>query len=366
MKVMIVSRALLVRSYRGKLTELARLGVRVTAVVPSEWREAGGPTCLEMDDQIGYELIQTSVRWAGHFHLHYYPELNRLLRDIRPDLLHLDEEPYNLSTYLGARAACGANVPSLFFSWQNLVRRYPPPFSGMERSVYRSVVHALAGTQEVARVLRHKGYAGALSVVPQFGVDPEMFRPGAYVESPFTIGFLNRLIPGKAPLMCVRALALLPKDTRLQIVGDGPLRKAVLAEIDRLALGERVSVEPRVPSALVPEILRSLDAVVLPSVTTRRWKEQFGRIIIEAMASGVPVVGSDSGEIPRVIGDGGLIVPEGDVRALARALRQLYEDRDLGRRLGERGRRRVLEHFTHERVAELSRAAYERALGGTY
>lgn len=365
MKVMIVSRALMVSAYRGKLTELARLGVEITAVVPEAWRESGGPTGLEEGRHEGYDLIQTPVRLAGRFHLHYYPEIRRLLRAIQPHLLHMDDEPYNVCTYLGTHTADRCGIPSVFFSWQNLFRHYPPPFSSMERSVYRSVAHALAGTEEVAGVLRRKGYTGSLSVAPQFGVDPEEFSPRGPLGGPFTVGFLNRMIPGKAPLAAVQAMSLLPPDVRLRMVGDGPLRARVLAEVDRLSLAARVSVEPRVPSGSVPGILRSLHALILPSVTTRRWKEQFGRVVIEAMASGVPVVGTDSGEIPNVVGDGGLIVPEGDVPALAAAVRLLYEDSELARCLGERGRRRVMKHFTHARVAELTNAAYVRALRRT-
>ena len=112
----------------------------------------------------------------------------------------------------------------------------------------------------------------------------------------------------------------------------------------------------------MPEVLQGLDAVVLPSLTTPRWKEQFGRILIEAMACGVPVVGSDSGEIPEVIGDAGLIVPEGNASVLARALQCLYDDRELREDLSRRGRRRVLERFTHAHVADLTAKAYRQAL----
>jgi len=361
-KVLILSKALLVRTYRQKLTELSRLGVEVVAVVPQDWREPGAKQRFEPDDSNCYELIRSPLRFSGRFHLHYYPALPRLVRGSRPDLLHLDEEPFNLATYLGMRASRAAHVPFLFFSWQNLLHRYPPPFSAMESSVYRSAAHALAGSLDAASVLRHKGYVGPLSIVPQFGVDADLFRPGPKDGNRFTVGFLNRLTPGKAPLLALKAFSSLPEDARLRVIGDGPLRSRLEAEIERHALSPRVSLETRIPSSQMPDVMRNLDVVLLPSITTRRWKEQFGRVLIEAMASGVPVVGSDSGEIPRVIGDAGLVVPEGDVDALGNALRRLYDDRNLARRLAESGRRRVLEHFTHDRVARLTHEAYVAAL----
>lgn len=363
MRVLIVSKALVNRAYRQKLVELARLGVEVIAVVPPEWREGGTSQRLEPGGD-GYELLVTTMRWNGHFHLHHYPELPDLIRRRRPDLVHVDEEPYNLATYLGVTAAFRAGIPALFFSWQNLYRRYPPPFSMLERAVYRRVDHALAGSPEVAGVLRRKGYRKCLSVVPQFGVDPDVFRPALLPGAGFTVGFLNRLIPGKAPLLALEAFSRLPDDCRLRVVGDGPLRERLEAEIKRLGLTKRVAVQRRLPSSQIPDVIRSCDVVVLPSITTPHWKEQFGRVLIEAMACGVPVVGSDSGEIPRVVGDAGLIVPEGDSETLSAALRRLHADADLRAVLGERGRRRVLDNFTHARVARLTLDAYSQTLAG--
>ena len=88
------------------------------------------------------------------------------------------------------------------------------------------------------------------------------------------------------------------------------------------------------------------DALVLPSLSTPRWKEQFGRVLPEAMACGVPVVGSSSGNIPAMIGDAGIIVPEGDSRAIAAALRSLADDPDLYARLRAAGRKRVEEQLS--------------------
>jgi glycosyltransferase involved in cell wall biosynthesis len=94
-----------------------------------------------------------------------------------------------------------------------------------------------------------------------------------------------------------------------------------------------------------------LDALVLPSETRHNWKEQFGRTLVEAMASGVPVIGSDSGAIPDVIGDAGLIFHEGNIEELTAALTRLRDDAALVQRLCVAGRARVLERFTHEQIA---------------
>jgi len=104
----------------------------------------------------------------------------------------------------------------------------------------------------------------------------------------------------------------------------------------------------------MPAYLNALDVLVLPSRTTPRWKEQFGRVIVEALACGVPVVGSDSGHIPRLINDigGGVIFPEGDIEALAESIDELLSNPGQREALGQRGRQGVLEKYTWRRVAQ--------------
>jgi glycosyltransferase involved in cell wall biosynthesis len=119
----------------------------------------------------------------------------------------------------------------------------------------------------------------------------------------------------------------------------------------------------RVPSSDMPAMIRRVHVSVLPSVTTPRWKEQFGRILIESMAAGVPVVGSTCGEIPAVIGDAGLVVAEGDAAALQVALQTLYDASALRRELAQRGRHRAVSLFSSTHVAEATMAAYRAVLG---
>jgi glycosyltransferase involved in cell wall biosynthesis len=141
---------------------------------------------------------------------------------------------------------------------------------------------------------------------------------------------------------------------RVRLIGDGVQKQLLLARADELGVGDRLELVAWTND--VPAELRRLDALALPSHTTRAWKEQFGRVLIEAMSCGVPVVGSSSGEIPNVIGDAGLIYPEGDVRALAATLGRLAEQPELYADLAGRGRARVLEHYTQ---AALARQYYE-------
>lgn len=355
-------------AYRHKLDEIAaRPEVeRLVVVTPPVWRERGG-RALMFEPSPGpraYDLRIEPIRFNGSYHLFYWPGLGRVLRDVRPDLVHLDEEPYNLATAHGSWLAARVGARSLFFTWQNQVRHYPPPFSWFERSVFRRSAYGIAGSGEALRVLRTRGYAGPASVIPQFGVDPNLFTPGPPPDDTVpVIGFISRLVEEKGIFVLLAALADLPGPWRLHVVGSGPQEGKARHRAAELGLAERIIWERGVPSTLIPERLRTFTLLVQPSLTRRNWKEQFGRAMMEAMACGVAVVGSTSAEIPNVIGDAGLVVPEGDAMALREAIARLLADRQLRHEFGRRGRQRVLDCYTNERIAAQTVGVYSAVLG---
>lgn len=336
-------------------------------VVPPLWRDGAQVRRLERVHTRGYEFIPTPIIRPGDFHRHFYPRFGTLLADLRPDLLHIDEEPYNLATFLALRSARRLGAKTVFFTWQNLNRRYPLPFSFFERRTYRQVDGAIAGSRTAAAVLRAKGYLGPLWVLPQFGVDSDVFRPlePPRRESPLAVGYVGRLVEAKGVDLLLEALAGLEADWRLAILGDGPERGALEAQARTDGTADRVTFVPWQPSSALPAFYRELDVLVLPSRSTPSWIEQFGRVLIEAMACGVACIGSDSGEIPHVLDEAGLVFPEGDVAALRSALARLAADADLRARLGAAGRARVLEHFTMAHIASRTAAIYRAVVAGT-
>lgn len=371
-----VSKACYAASYRRKLEELAALpGVELTLLLPPFWRTGTGKLQFEPGADRGYQMVVENPVLNGHFHLHFYRNLPALLRTLRPHILHLDEEPYDFVTYHGLRAASGTAQRILFFTWQNIPRDYPFPFGWFERSVLRNVHCAIAGNQDAAQILRRKGYTRPLYIIPQFGVDPDLFSPGPEwprsierftPDRPFRIGFAGRLVEEKGLLILLQALAVLEGQWELQLLGEGPLRQRLQQEAAALGIGDRVHLSGNVPSQDVPHHLRQLDVLLNPSLTwqqgQRQWKEQFGRSLVEAMACGVPVIGSDSGEIPNVVADAGLIAPEGDAKALRAHLSQLMASPKLRQDLARRGRARVLAHYTQQRIAQLTYACYQQLL----
>ncbi len=366
MRVLILSKACVVGEYQRKLEEIARQpDIELTCLVPPYWSQGGTRLVLEPTHTAGYRLVVAPLRFNGHFHFFHFVGLQRWLDRLQPDVVHVDEEPYNLAAGLALRLAAHRGAARLFFTWQNLCRRYPPPFLLWERYSLRAAQHALAGSAEAGRVLRRKGYRGPIAVIPQFGVDPAVFRPRPREDgAEFRIGYAGRLVEEKGLAILLQAAARLGGAWRLELVGSGPERDALARQAEALGIADRVAFVPHAPSSAMPDIVARWDVLALPSLTRPNWKEQFGRILIEAMASGVPCIGSNSGEIPAVLGDAGLIVPEGAPAPLAAALGRLAAAPGLRAELAERGRARVLARFTHARVAERTCAVYRALAGG--
>jgi glycosyltransferase involved in cell wall biosynthesis len=225
----------------------------------------------------------------------------------------------------------------------------------------------VVGNTGAKAILEAHRFPRAVTVLPQLGVDPSSFHPAAGIQQTGTvIGYVGRLVQQKGLFVLLRAVALLPSNVRLMVVGNGPLTGGLLERARTLGLDGRLDLHQGVAHNEVPSYLRQMSVLVLPSLTTLTWKEQFGHVLIEAMASGVPVVGSDSGAIPEVIGDAGIVVQEGNPEALAAALERLMSNPPLHADLAARGRARVLAQYTDEAIARRLATFWEVVTSGAH
>jgi glycosyltransferase involved in cell wall biosynthesis len=370
MRVLVVSHTCLIDIYQATYRALERLGHSITIVTPSNWREVDQPQPVRVKRLEGFtgNIIPLPVAMAGSYPLHgYLASLGRTMAAARPDVVYIDQEPYSVSAFQSAMAASRHRFPAVFYSNQNILKVYPPPFRWSERMVWDRCRSAVVVSQEVEQVLRGRGYAGPVHRIP-YSVDTAMFE-----ESPVdhrlraelglrgqVIAYLGRLVPQKGIEVLLDAYSRLPSRsaTSLLIVGSGPLEA-------RCRTVEGAVVVTDVAHAEVPRYLKLADVVVLPSLTTPTWKEQFGRVIIEALAAGVPVVGSDSGEIPHLLDDtgGGLVVPEGKPDELAKTITTLLESPELRMRIAASGRDRVRSRYTTEARALALEAVLSEAAG---
>ncbi len=371
MRVLLISHAYAAPINRQKLRALAgRPGLEVSALAPRVWKESARVFRTEPGSRDGYRMYAGDVCFPGRVTGHFYRNgLRRALRGAEPDLIHLEGEPWSAAAaQVVAAAALRWHRPRLvFFSWENLDLELSWHRRLVERAALARADLLIAGGETSrSRLIRRGVGPERIAVLPQFGLDPDLFHlpaPGGQPDV-FTVGFVGRLVRLKGVDLLVRALGELGGEWRALLVGEGAMREALRALARSLGILDRIAFVDWVGHGEVPAFLRRMDVLVLPSRTTPGWAEQFGHLLIEAMGCGAVPVGSDSGEIPWVIGDAGLIFPEEDHRALAAALRRLRDEGGLREKLARAGRRRVLDHFSWEVIAEKTQAIYERVLQG--
>ena len=238
MRVLYISKALVVATYQRKMEEIAKFpDVELRAIVPPYWREGDYRQVLEPRYTTGYELIPAHMRFNGHYHMHYYPGLRRHLVEWQPDVVHVDEEPYNFATAHAIWQARRVGAKAIFFAWQNIYRVLPPPFYFIELySLLRSHA-AQAGTRQAQEVLRRKRYSCPSAVFPQFGVDAALFSPVSQPDNSgevLKIGYVGRLVRAKGIHVLLNAASRLAFPYQVQLIGTGPAEPMLRSQAESL------------------------------------------------------------------------------------------------------------------------------------
>ena len=362
MRILVVGHTYLVAENQKKITALAsQPGVDVALVTPHRWPEPLlGSLRPDVPADAPFAARAIPTLGAGHEQFYVYLSADLGMRRFRPDVVYVEQGAgaFAYAQALVCRRLFAPRARAAFFTWWNLPYEASRPLAAVERFNLARSQGAVAGNADAAALLRDHGFNGPVAVLPQLGVDPEEFRPRDAAElrhrlglDRFTIGFAGRFVETKGLLMLLEALDGAPFDFQLLLVGKGPLEAEIRSFADARGWRGRLAVVSDVGHREIATYYPAMDVLVLPSLTRPPVKEQFGHVLIEAMACAVPVVGSTSGEIPNVIGDAGLVTPEGDAGALGAALAGLAVSADARRALGEAGRRRVLELYTHGGLA---------------
>lgn len=338
----------------------------VTLVAPASWDSEYGTRHLERWPTFEGALHAVPVALSGNVPLHVYRStFLPLLHDVQPDAIYVHNEPYAASTaqVLAAHWLSQADAAFGFYSAQNIQKSYPPPFRWTEQQVYRASSFAFPCSETVNETLRAKGYTDTTTRLP-LGVDSDRFDRAQDQSAPpalnapdasVIIGFAGRVVEEKGLDTFMDALGKVRNlSWHFVILGDGDFVPELKRKAKRLGLTDRVSFLGYIDHEEVPRYLAAMDLAVLPSETQPNWKEQFGRVIVEALAAGTPVLGSDSGEIPRLLDrtQGGLTFPEGRPHACAERLARLVEHPSLRKQLAHRGEDYVTTRYTHEHLAQ--------------
>ncbi|MEO0836216.1 MAG: glycosyltransferase, partial [Cyanobacteria bacterium J06642_3] len=251
------------------------------------------------------------------------------------------------------------NKPIAFFTWQNIYKQYPLIFHQIEKFTLNNSSVAFTGSRSAGEVLKKKGFKGNCVMLPS-GIDTDIYASSEQAkilkeelrktDKEVIIGYLGRIVAEKGLKTFLHALHKIEKlSWRLVMVGTGEYEAEFKQIASEFQLDDRISYLGYIPHTKAPLYLSAFDLLVLPSETQSNWKEQFGRVIIESMACNTPVVGSDSGEIPYLIGatGGGLTFPEAQPEALAEQLSKLIENKNLRLNLGQQGRQAVVQNYTN-------------------
>jgi D-inositol-3-phosphate glycosyltransferase len=361
---------------------LARLGHDVTVhtrrddpALPARVRTDAGYTVAHVEAGPARHLPKDDL-WS---HMPAFAaQLTDQLAPQPPDVLHAH---FWMSAWATTQAAAALDLPHCvtFHALGTVKRRHqggadtsPGVRVEVELDAATAADRVIATCSDEVRELVRMGLPTDRATVVPCGVDAERFAPDASATADRSssgvpqhqrhrLVSVGRLVPRKGFGVVVEALAGLP-DTELVIVGaeegtdDAQPEQARLRELAaRHGVADRVHFAGQVRRAAMPALLRSADAVVCAP-----WYEPFGLVPLEAMACGVPVVGTAVGGLLDTVVDGvtGTLVPAQDPAALRDALRTLLARPDQRAAFGEAGRRRVLEHYTWSQVARATAAVY--------
>ena len=370
LRVLIVSHAYVVGVNQGKLNAIAEAGdIKVGLLAPSNWKALEWNRLLPLENPyLNLQLYSAPVAFTGKGGAYLYSpwDIWRVLNDFKPDIIQVEEEVFSLSTFELAVWSRLTGTPMVVFGWENLERRLPLLRWWICQFVLKTAKAIISGNQDGAIIMRQWGYNGLLEVMPQMGVDPSFFSPCerkapasvATVGSsdrPFNIGFLGRLAHSKGIDLIFTAARQLRQqglNVCVTLCGSGADEEALKQEADNQQVADLITWRGAVRHEQAPKELGAFDVLVLPSRTTPAWKEQFGHVLIEAMAMGIPVVGSSSGEIPHVIGRSDLVFQEEDALGLAAILERLIHDSQWWQQVSQYGIDRVRQHYSHDRIAE--------------
>jgi glycosyltransferase involved in cell wall biosynthesis len=363
-RLLSIAHSYVVGMNRSILEAMARAGGgrwQVVGVTPSSyhadyrWMRAD-----PADPNSSYDLESVPIWFSKSPHLFVYGGRVRELVRAGFDVIHVWEEPYVL-----AAAQIAAWTPSssalVFSSFQNIAKEYPPPFRQLQSfAVHRSSGVIAWGETVLEALATREPFKDRPMQVITPGVDLERFAPRPEIRASAreelgwhdplpVVGYLGRFVEEKGLDLLLRALERVRHPWRALFLGGGALEPRLQAWAHEYP--GRVRILTTVRHEDVPRYLNAMDVLVAPSQTRPNWREQFGRMIVEAFATGVAVIGSTSGEIPKTIGDAGIVVDENDLEGWAGAIETLVADEKVRTRYARKGVERARERFALETIA---------------
>ena len=356
---------------RSLSRELARRGHEVTVVTSQHDRTLSAEETVD-----GFRVIRVRPRFI-FMQTPITPRMRGSLRALSADVVHAHSPPPLASHYAGA-VASERGIPYVVTYHCDV--ELPSAFGSVVESIYRRSLGAdtLRNANQV--IVTTRTYAATSraiwrynpSVIPN-AVDHRRFRPdvdGSAVRSKLRIPpevpivlLVGRIVPHKGVEHFVEAARYVP-DAWFLVAGGGSSLDAMKRLALSMGVADRVRFLGRISDNRLPEVYAACDVFVLPSVSRL---EAFGIVALEAMSTGKPVIVADIPGVREIIEDGrdGLLADPVNPRDLAEKIRRLLSDPKARQTMGARGREKVLESFSIERVTDRIEAVYRAILDGS-
>jgi glycosyltransferase involved in cell wall biosynthesis len=345
-----------------KMQVLADHVSELIVITPRKFKDTLRTISIERLPNPKFKLFGVKSYFNFHHSLRLFKmsEIRTIFKNFKPDLVLLEQEPYSLSTYQVMKLKKIFNFKAIIFSFQNILKKYPYPFSKAESYCLENLDFFLAGSSSVLPIWLSKGIPQEkCAVLAQVGINLNQFRKTDVVVAKnkfrikkFAFAYAGRFVEEKGIHILIEAFSQLPfkNEAELVLIGDGPYKKTLIQSIRHHEVENQVRFFQNIKHDEMPDILNAIDVLILPSLERGHWREQFGHILIEAMACKKPVIGSDSAAIPETIGDGGLIFATGNADSLAEKMAQIYSDKELYLELSRKAFARVCFCYTNEKI----------------
>lgn len=368
LRVLVVDKTAVLRNNRERYRRLVeRANVVITLLAPTRWLENCVMEPYQPEPGEPYETILGVPSWPGReLRSIYYTGAMRAMRRSRPEVILMMEESFSLFALqiLLLKMIFAPKAKVIFYSFNiTSYKRFPYRPSWFYKALGDLVMKmchvGLVPNRKAELVLADSSFRGRIRVL-FFGINERLFRRVPRLEAREQLGlqhsgtlflYAGRLLELKGVQDLLDAFSRLraerdAADMRLLVVGDGDYAEPLHRRALELNLNGSVEFRRAVPIEQMSAYMSAADAFVLPS--RAEWNEQFGRVNAEAMLVGTTIIGSTSGEIPEVIGDGGFIFQADDVDALKRTMERVIDDPDEVGRRRELGRERALRNYSLE------------------
>ncbi len=375
MKVLRIWHAAVLAEYRKKIKAISNIeDVDLTLLIPHSWYEAGKDVRYSFDSSIdsNFRIITAPILYKNNIRKYVFlHQLLQVMSSIKPDVIDIEEEPSALVTaqVIWFRKLLKLNAPVIFHTAHNIESVYKPFFERIQRYVLHHADGAIVRNSDAKSILQAKQFNKPIFISGN-GIDLTHFKPHSSksfqtkyrLEGKRVIGYVGKLKSAKGIMTLLNAFSTLDDDNlALIIIGSGGLKPTIETYIKDNGLEQKVIMMGHQDQSSLPDYYNLMDMLVIPSETTAKWKESFGRVIIEAMACGVAVIGSSSGSIPETIQQAGLIFQEKNAKDLSEKLRMVLSQPNLKKDLIENGFQRA-KCFSWESLAQINYQAYKEII----